>query len=238
MGKSRKGLWWWTDEKAVYPEYRKNESRAADTGALDSVVLENKLITKKSSYISNSKRTIEFEILPFSKVLINKSRFLATNRSTLNIKNRSVFSLFSAMFNFILLVLLVFLLNRFLTKKAIQPSVSKQTNKSNNSSKMVQVIQSEAEFKTAISAANLVVVDFFAVWCGPCKMIAPMLEKFSNDYANVSFYKVDVDQLPTVASSNEVSSMPTLLFFKNGELVGKVIGANPGAIKQTIDKLA
>lgn len=103
---------------------------------------------------------------------------------------------------------------------------------------MVQVVKSEEEFKTAISASNLVVVDFFAVWCGPCKMIAPMLEKFSKDYSNVNFYKVDVDELPSVAASNEVTSMPTLLFFKSGELVGKVIGANPGAIKQTIDKLA
>lgn len=103
---------------------------------------------------------------------------------------------------------------------------------------MVQVIKSEEEFKTAISAANLVVVDFYAVWCGPCKMIAPMLEKFSKDYTNVDFLKVDVDELPSVAQSNDVSSMPTLLFFKSGELVGKVIGANPAAIKQTIDKLA
>lgn len=103
---------------------------------------------------------------------------------------------------------------------------------------MVQVIKSEDEFKQAISASNLVVVDFFAVWCGPCKMIAPLLEKFSNDYSNVSFFKVDVDELPSVAQSNEVSSMPTLLFFKSGELVGKVIGANPTAIKQKIDQLA
>ncbi|ONH75648.1 Thioredoxin-1 [Pichia kudriavzevii] len=103
---------------------------------------------------------------------------------------------------------------------------------------MVQVIKSESEFSTAIKADKLVVVDFFAVWCGPCKMIAPMLEKFSQQYSNVAFYKVDVDELPSVAQSQEVTSMPTLLFFKSGELVGKVIGANPAAIKQTIDKLA
>lgn len=143
------------------------------------------------------------------------------------------------MLNFLLLICLVVLLNKFLTKKAtVKPYSNKPHSINTNNTKMVQVIQSEAEFKTAISAANLVVVDFFAVWCGPCKMIAPMLEKFSNDYSNVSFYKVDVDQLPTVAQSNDVSSMPTILFFKNGEVVGKVIGANPGAIKQTIDKLA
>lgn len=146
------------------------------------------------------------------------------------------------MFNFLILVLIVVLINKFLTRQASTSPYSKNPNLNNNNNninnKMVTVIQSEEEFKTAISASNLVVVDFFAVWCGPCKMIAPMLEKFSNDYSNAKFYKVDVDQLPSVAASNEVTSMPTLLFFKSGELVGKVIGANPAAIKQTLDKLA
>lgn len=141
------------------------------------------------------------------------------------------------MLSFILLVVIVVIINKFLTRQQLPHSTSNLKN-SNSSIKMVQVIKSEDEFKQAISASNLVVVDFFAVWCGPCKMIAPLLEKFSNDYSNVSFYKVDVDELPSVAQSNEVSSMPTLLFFKSGELVGKVIGANPTAIKQKIDQLA
>lgn len=140
------------------------------------------------------------------------------------------------MFNFILLVVIVVLINKYLTRQ--QSTNNPTTHSKSNSIKMVQVIKSEDEFKQAISASNLVVVDFFAVWCGPCKMIAPLLEKFSNDYSNVSFFKVDVDELPSVAQSNEVSSMPTLLFFKSGELVGKVIGANPTAIKQKIDQLA
>jgi thioredoxin 1 len=149
----------------------------------------------------------------------------------------------TAMLSFLLLVVIVVLINRFFAGQAPKlagassPNSNSKSNSTNNST-MVQVIQSEAEFQTAIQASNLVVVDFFATWCGPCKMIAPMLEKFSNDYSNVTFLKVDVDQLPTVASSQEVTSMPTLLFFKSGELVGKVVGANVGAIKQNIDKLA
>lgn len=103
---------------------------------------------------------------------------------------------------------------------------------------MVHVIKSEAEFSEVIAQQNLVVVDFFATWCGPCKMIAPMLEKFATEYSSAGFYKVDVDELPSVAASQSVTSMPTLLFFKSGELVGKVIGANPAAIKQTLAKLA
>lgn len=152
------------------------------------------------------------------------------------------------MFNFLVLVLIVVLINKFLTRQAnaspyslknpFAAAHSAEKSTSTNNSTMVTVISSEEEFKNAISASNLVVVDFFAVWCGPCKMIAPMLEKFSKEYASAKFYKVDVDQLPSVAASNEVTSMPTLLFFKSGELVGKVIGANPAAIKQTLDKLA
>ncbi|GMG23875.1 unnamed protein product [Ambrosiozyma monospora] len=103
---------------------------------------------------------------------------------------------------------------------------------------MVNVIKSKDEFSKVTGASNLVVVDFFATWCGPCKMIAPLLEKFSKEFPSAAFYKVDVDELPEVAAANEVSSMPTLLFFKGGELVGKVIGANPGAIKQALSKLA
>ncbi|QPG74322.1 hypothetical protein FOA43_001649 [Brettanomyces nanus] len=99
-------------------------------------------------------------------------------------------------------------------------------------------ILSEDQFKKVIADSNLVVIDFFATWCGPCKMLAPMLEKFSKEYSSAKFYNVDVDQLPNVAASNDVSSMPTLLFFKSGQLVGKVIGANPAAIKQNLAKLA
>lgn len=144
------------------------------------------------------------------------------------------------MLNFLFLIIIVVVINRFLKNQA---SVSSYNNNSlnstdSNSNNMVQVIQTEDEFKSVIQQSNLVIVDFFAVWCGPCKMIAPMLEKFSQQYTNAKFYKVDVDQLPSVAATNEVTSMPTLLFFKSGELVGKVIGANPAAIKQTLDKLA
>ena len=144
------------------------------------------------------------------------------------------------MLGFLLLVFAVVVVNKYFSYQNTQLNSqgSKTYSNLSPSPKMVQVIKSESEFSTAIKADKLVVVDFFAVWCGPCKMIAPMLEKFSQQYSNVVFYKVDVDELPSVAQSQEVTSMPTLLFFKSGELVGKVIGANPAAIKQTIDKLA
>ncbi|KAI3406980.1 TRX1 [Candida oxycetoniae] len=103
---------------------------------------------------------------------------------------------------------------------------------------MVTAVTSKAEFDEAIKYQGLVVVDFFATWCGPCKMIAPLLDKFSNEYSNVKFLKVDVDELNEIAEQYEVSSMPTLIFFKNGQQIHKVIGANPSAIKQAISSNA
>lgn len=100
---------------------------------------------------------------------------------------------------------------------------------------MVSQITSAEQFKTVIGSSKLVVVDFFATWCGPCKMIAPLLDRFATEYAaGAEFYKVDVDELGSVAQEQEVSAMPTIIFYKNGQVVDKVIGANPNAIKQKI----
>lgn len=99
---------------------------------------------------------------------------------------------------------------------------------------MVSTVSSKAEFQEALKHDGLVVVDFFATWCGPCKMIAPLLDKFSKEYTSAKFIKVDVDEVGEVAQEYEVSSMPTIIFFKNGEIVQKVIGANPNALKQAL----
>lgn len=103
---------------------------------------------------------------------------------------------------------------------------------------MVKVVKSAAEFQQALKFVGLTVVDFYATWCGPCKMIAPLLEKFQNEYSNIKFLKIDVDQLGSLAQEYNVSSMPTLILFKNGEEVNRVIGANPAAIKQALASLA
>lgn len=99
---------------------------------------------------------------------------------------------------------------------------------------MVAAITSKQEFTDALSHDGLVVVDFFATWCGPCKMIAPLLDKFSAEYSQAKFIKVDVDSFGEIAQEYEVSSMPTVIFFKGGQVVTKVIGANPAALKQAI----
>jgi thioredoxin 1 len=99
---------------------------------------------------------------------------------------------------------------------------------------MVSQIASADEFNKAIQSSKLVVVDFFATWCGPCKMIAPLLDRFAGEYTDAEFYKVDVDELGAVAQEQEVSAMPTIIFYKNGAVVDKIIGANPNLLKQKI----
>ena len=69
------------------------------------------------------------------------------------------------------------------------------------------------------SADHVVVVDFFATWCGPCKMLAPVLEKAAEELTNVQFYKVDIDEEMELANQYKIMTVPTLLFFKDGKLV-------------------
>ena len=69
-----------------------------------------------------------------------------------------------------------------------------------------------------------VLVDCYATWCGPCKMLAPIVEEVSNEVNDYSFYKLDVDQNEEVARSYGIMSIPTLLIFENGELKSKSIG--------------
>src|SRR5687767_13890496 len=91
------------------------------------------------------------------------------------------------------------------------------------------VTVTDADFESAVEQnAGLTVVDFWATWCGPCRMIAPALEELAGQYAGkVKVAKLDVDMNVRTASRFQVRSIPTILFFKDGKVVDQVIGAVP-----------
>ena len=101
----------------------------------------------------------------------------------------------------------------------------------------VLTLHSKSDYQSNIISApenTLVVLDCFATWCGPCKVIAPKVVKFSEEYPQAKFYKVDVDEVSDVAQELGIRAMPTFLLFKNGEKVGEVVGANERALEAAI----
>ncbi len=90
---------------------------------------------------------------------------------------------------------------------------------------MVKAINSDAFENEVLKAEGLVVVDMYADWCGPCKMMAPVLDGLSEDYEDVKFVKINVDNNPDVAERYGVQSIPNFVFIKNGEKVNQIIGA-------------
>ncbi|WP_235298922.1 thioredoxin [Portibacter marinus] len=84
--------------------------------------------------------------------------------------------------------------------------------------------------ETALADDTLAVVDFWAEWCGPCRMVTPIIEELSNDYEGKALIgKVNVDSNPEVSMKYGVRSIPTILFIKNGEIVDKQVGATSKA---------
>jgi len=94
--------------------------------------------------------------------------------------------------------------------------------------------------KEVLESAQLTIVDFWAPWCGPCRMIAPIVEELAGEYAGrVKFVKVNTDENGDAPSRYGVRGIPTLGFFKGGSLIDTVVGAVPkSALKSSIDKHA
>ena len=87
---------------------------------------------------------------------------------------------------------------------------------------MVKQINTD-EFKEVIKEGKTV-VDLFATWCGPCKMLSPILDEISEEITTTKFYKIDVDDNEDVAREYNVMSIPTVLVFENGNLVNTIVG--------------
>ncbi len=97
----------------------------------------------------------------------------------------------------------------------------------------------EVDFnKDIIENNKLVIIDFFATWCMPCKMLAPIFEDVSNKYSDLDFFKIDIDQNPTLVQKFNIDSVPTIIFIKNGKVINQEIGVrSESELSKIIDEL-
>ncbi|OLN96478.1 Thioredoxin [Colletotrichum chlorophyti] len=98
-------------------------------------------------------------------------------------------------------------------------------------------IQSAGQWQGILSSTNVVIADFYADWCGPCKMIAPHFERLAKEHtkpSKVAFCKINVDNQSSIARTHGVSAMPTFIVFHRGQAVETIKGANPPALTQAI----
>jgi len=95
------------------------------------------------------------------------------------------------------------------------------------------VIQITEENFKAETSSGLVLVDFYADWCGPCKMLTPVLEELATEVTNVKIAKVNVDDARALAMEHKVSSIPHLMLFKDGEMVEQDLGFKPKEVLQS-----
>ena len=104
----------------------------------------------------------------------------------------------------------------------------------------VLIINSDAQFKSEFenNSNKLLIVDFTASWCGPCKTIAPVFEQLSNQFMTAVFLKVDVDICRGTAASYGIRAMPTFMFFLHGQKVDEMKGADPTTLQQKIQQWA
>lgn len=87
---------------------------------------------------------------------------------------------------------------------------------------------SDATLADALQTRSLVLIDLWAPWCGPCRMVAPVLERLAERYAGrLKVVKVNVDENPGAARTYDASSIPTLVMVRDGQVVGRVVGAQP-----------
>ncbi|MBP3928412.1 MAG: thioredoxin [Peptostreptococcaceae bacterium] len=89
-------------------------------------------------------------------------------------------------------------------------------------------IVNTANFRGTVEESNnVVVVDFFATWCGPCKMLAPVFDSLSEELTDVDFVKVDIDQSLELAQKFGITTVPTMMIFKDGKVVDTLVGFMP-----------
>ena len=88
-------------------------------------------------------------------------------------------------------------------------------------------ITSKEQFDEAVKSENLTIVDFWAVWCGPCRVLKPLLHKIAGEHPEIQLLTVDVDQNQELAAQYDINSIPAVFFFKKWEIVDSFVGVMP-----------
>lgn len=124
----------------------------------------------------------------------------------------------------------------FFTIFIIQQRKDKFINVLSSPLPMVSELTADS-FDREIAGSTPIIIDFWASWCGPCKMLAPIFEEASKDFAGrLRFAKISTEEYPQIAEQQDITGIPSLIMFKNGKEVDRIIGFSPKpALKQKIE---
>lgn len=100
----------------------------------------------------------------------------------------------------------------------------------------VNAIASESELDTFINSSKVSIVDFGASWCGPCRALKPLFEELSEKHANLSFVYVDIDDHQELAADFEIQGVPTVMLYKDGQQLEKLVGFDPNKLTALVEK--
>lgn len=101
---------------------------------------------------------------------------------------------------------------------------------------MVQEIDNYSEYQSQVSSGQGTFIFFTATWNGPARMVQPHFERCVDEFPNARFFILDIDKIPNLADELEISTLPNIVFFRNGQTLGNLIGGNPYALREFVER--